>query len=261
MPKPFFSRLVEYYNAVAAVLRGESDAANIFGNTIDKGGAREQLYVDFLRNHLPSTCNVKLGGLVFNQAGEESKQIDVIVSSDMCPQFNMRQKSFSCIDGVLAVVSIKSMLNSHGIRDAITNIASVPQHRIDYPWDKVVIDNPMIDMWPLKVIYAIDGVSVETLQKTISKFNHPTQTIPKNRLPDVIHVAGKYSLRRSWVDIVHEGRAIPACHYVTMTAEVDAACLAFVVERIQQLCLASRFVPYNFGDYVYRMFGTEPPAV
>ncbi len=254
MPKPFFSRLVNYYNSVAAVLRGESDAADIFPNTTDKGGAREQLYVDFLQDHLPSACNAKLGGFVFNQAGEESKQIDVIVSTDMCPQFNVGQKSFACIDGVLAVVSIKSMLDSAGIRDAITNIASVPQHRIDYPWNKIVIDDPMIAMWPLKIIYAIDGVSVETLQETISEFNHPKQRIPKNRLPDVIHVAGKYSLRRSWVDIVHDGRKIPACSYGTFTAEVDAACLAIVVERIQQLCLASRFIPYNFSDYVYRMF-------
>ncbi|MBC8875793.1 MAG: hypothetical protein H8E44_40730 [Planctomycetes bacterium] len=260
MPKPFFSRLVDYYSSVAAVLRGESDAAAIFPNPTDKGGAREQLYVDFLRAHLPSACNANLGGFVFNQFGEESKQIDVIVSADTCPRFDVGGKSFACIDGVLAVVSIKSILDSDAIRDAVTNIASVPQHRIDYPWDKIAIDNPMIDMWPLKVIYAIDGVSVETLQQTFSEFNNPEPTIPKNRLPDVLHVAGKYSLRRSWVDIIHEGRTIPACRYVTMTAEVDAACLAFVVERIQQLCLASRLIPYNYSEYLYRMFEMEPPA-
>lgn len=259
MPQPFFDRLRAYYESIAAVLRGESDAAAIFPNTSDMGGAREQLYIDFLRNHLPSACNANLGGFVFNQNGEESRQIDAIVTTDTCPQFLVNgNKSFACVDGCLAVVSIKSMLDSAGLRDAVTNIASVPQHNIDYPWDEITIANPKIDMWPLKIIYAIDGVAARTLKETFAEFNAPNPTIPRNRLPDIIHIAGKYSLRRCWTDTEYEGHTIRSGNYVTMTVDVDVACLAWVVERIQQLCVASRFIPYNYSTLLYKMFEMEP---
>ncbi len=261
MPKPFFERLHQYYEAVAMVLRGESDATSIFANTTDKGGAREQLYVDFLRNHLPSSCNANLGGFVFNQAGEESKQLDAIVTTDVCPQFKLPgSKTFACVDGVIAVVSVKSLLDSAAIRDVVSNIASIPQHDTRYPWEHIPIDNPMIDMWPLKIVYALDGVSVETLKQTISEFNNPEPTIPRNRLPDIIHVAGKYCLRRAWNDVEYEGHTIRAGHYYTMTVDVDVACLAWVVDRIQQLTLASRFIPYNYSKSIFGMYGMQPQS-
>jgi hypothetical protein len=203
-------------------------------------------------------CNANLGGFLFNQDGYESRQLDVIVTTDVCPQFNFHNplghgKSFACVDGTLAVASIKSKLDSAGMRDAIENIASIPQHRWDFDWDQIGIESPDMDMWPFKIVYAFDGVSAETIKTTMAEFNQPEQTIPRNRLPDVIHVAGKFCIRRSWRDLQHDGRPIKAGTYFTTTADVDVAMLALVVERIQQLCLASRRIPYNYGEFFYRM--------
>ena len=263
MASPFFDRLKNYYASVAAALRGDADASGIFPNPTDVGWVREQLYVDFLRNHLPSACNAKLGGFLFNQDGQESRQLDVIVTTDVCPQFNVHNpfghgKSFACVDGTLAVVSIKSRLDSDGMRDVIENFASIPQHKQDFDWGQIGIDNPDMHLWPFKIVYAFDGVSAETLKNAMATFNQPEQTIPTNRLPDLVHVAGKFCIRRAWRDLQHDGRPIKAGTYFTTNIEVDIIALALVVERIQQLCVASRYVPYDYSEFVYRMLGMNP---
>jgi len=93
----------------------------------------------------------------------------------------------------------------------------------------------------------------------MAEFNAPHPWIAPNRLPDIIHVAGKFCIERAWRDLQHEGRVIRAGTYFTKTVEVDVAALALVVERIQQLCLASRYLPYNYSDVLYRMFGMQRP--
>lgn len=119
MAQSFSKRLREYYLRVAKVLRGEADAASIFPNSSDVGVSRERIYADFLRQHTPSKCNVFLGGFLFHMDGSESKQLDIIVTTDTAPRFDFHNpdgggKSFSPVEGTLGVVSIKSNLDKKG---------------------------------------------------------------------------------------------------------------------------------------------------
>ena len=116
MPEPFFTRLKNYYQDVAKVLRGEADASNIFPNSSDKGFMRENIYAEFLRQHAPSKCNVFLGGYLFDEDGNESRQMDIIITTDTTPRYDLHNKggsgtSFSPVEGSLGVASIKSMLD------------------------------------------------------------------------------------------------------------------------------------------------------
>jgi len=116
MAKNFFVRLRNYYINVAKVLRGEADAASVFANTTDIGVSRELVYSEFLKQHAPSKCNVFLGGFLFDYDGAESKQLDIIITTDTAPRFNFHNKdgsgkSFSPVEGTLGIVSIKSTLN------------------------------------------------------------------------------------------------------------------------------------------------------
>ena len=59
----------------------------------------------------PFKCNVFAGGFLFNDAGNESKQLDVIVTTDTTPRFDLHNadgagKSFSPVDGTLAAVAL-----------------------------------------------------------------------------------------------------------------------------------------------------------
>jgi hypothetical protein len=201
MPKPFFQRLKDYYESVGAVLRGEADAASIFPNTTDIGMSREKIYAEFLKNHVPSKCNVFFGGFVFGNDGSESGQLDIIVTTDTAPRFDFHNrsgdgKSFSPVEGTLAVVSIKSTLNKAQLEDSLKGIAAIPPTR---PLGNRA--NPMIRIegyedWPYKVVYASNGIALHTLMDHLNEFYRLHPNIPVTRRPNIIHVAGLYVIFR-----------------------------------------------------------------
>ena len=123
MTKNFFDRLENYFTSLGEALRGNAKAAGILLNTSDIGVVREKLFKAFLENHLPSSCNVILGGFLFNMEGKESRQLDIIVTTDMSPQYRQfEEKSFACVDGTLAVITVKSELNKDQLHDALNHL-------------------------------------------------------------------------------------------------------------------------------------------
>lgn len=255
MPRPFYERLKDYYQKVGQVLRGEADVASIFPNTTDIGWSRERIYAEFLRLHLPSSCNVMFGGFIFNLTGDESKQIDVIVTVDVCPQYNFenrdgRGKSFSCIEGTLAVVSLKSNLDSRELINALDNIASLPSK---LPLgDKAMpqVNIPNYDEWPYKIIYAPNGVSSETLSNTLSEYYRNNPDIPFHRKPNLIHVAGRYNIVRLDDDDrqATDGQMVPRNTFVLQKDTTDRFALVYAVERIQSMCVSARYILFDYGD-------------
>jgi len=109
----FFVGLIEYYNKS------------------DIGTLREDLLFDFLESHIPTRCNVIKGGFVFDSTGSKSSQIDLMVCNDQTFQFkksgdnNNKTKSFNCVEGCYAVISVKSYLNKAALIDSLQNLASV----------------------------------------------------------------------------------------------------------------------------------------
>ena len=179
------------------VLRGDADSASIFPNTTDIGQSRERVYAEFLRFHAPSKCNVFLGGFLFHdETGAESKQLDVIVTTDTAPRFNFHNadgagKSFSPVEGTLAVASIKSTLDKKQLIDSLEGIASIPPTRDLEKRKPPNLNIQGYDDWPYKVIYANDGISGTTLLEHVNGYHTENPEIPLSLRPNVIHVAGK----------------------------------------------------------------------
>jgi hypothetical protein len=264
MPENFFIRLREYYLQVAAVLRGEADSASIFPNTTDIGQSREKVYAEFLRLHAPSKCNVFLGGLLFDhENGNESKQLDIIVTTDTTPRYNLHNrdgsgKSFSPVEGTLGVVSIKSTLNKAELEDALSGIASIPltsslEGRVSFT---VQIMN--YEDWPYKVIYATDGINGETLLSHLTTFynNHPE--IPIHRRPNLIHVAGKYIVMRvcPGLSIKKTSGLIeqpePGTFHL-FTRDSDLQGIVWVLTQLQDLAAASTEISYSYRGLINKV--------
>jgi hypothetical protein len=193
--KPFFTRLRDYWEAVGEALRGESSVASVFPNSTDIGGSRERLYVEFLRAHVPAFCTVNLGGFVFGEDGSDSKQIDVLVASGSSLRFDFNNrdgngKSFSSVDGLVAAVSLKSTLDGKEILEGVQNLASIPavQPLVGryHPMGPPIAN---YESWPLKVLYAPDGVKLET---ALTHLDTAVANIPATRWPDIVHVCGQY---------------------------------------------------------------------
>ncbi len=257
MPKPFFQRLKDYYLKVGAVLRGEAESASIFPNTTDIGMSRERVYAEFLRQHAPSKCNVFFGGFVFDEFGNESSQLDVIVTTDTTPQFNLHNpqdngKSFSPIEGTLGIASIKSMLNKAELENALQGIATIPytsplQGRV----------NPLLKIhnyedWPYKIIYASDGIAIDTLLEHLTDFYTRNPSIPVHRRPDIIHVAGKYVILRSTAiqqTLNEQEEKMPIGQFGVLQRDPDLHGILCVTTSLQKYATISSHITYSY-DYI-----------
>jgi hypothetical protein len=250
--KPFFIRLRGYWENVGKALRGESDAASIFPNATDVGTARERLYVEFLKAHVPAFCTVNLGGFAFGRDGSESKQIDVLVASGSAPRFDFlnrdgKGKSFASVDGLIAAVSLKSSLDGKEITDAVHNLASLPPVQ-DLGSRYHPLAPPLKDYeaWPLKVIYAPKGVAVETATEHLLA---ATADIPTTRWPDLIHVCGQYVIVKlgSEGGRTNDGVELAPNTFFSQITHQDVWGLGLVAQRIQEIEQSMRMMLFSHG--------------
>ncbi len=259
MAKKFYQRLQKYYSNVGKVLKGDANAASIFPNTTDIGMCRERIYGEVLKLHLPSSCNTYYGGFIFDIEGNESKQIDLIISNDKSIQFNFLNqdnsgKSFACIDGCVAVASIKSNLNSAELIDSLENLASIP--------NKVPLEgkvNPFFNIsnygdWPFKIVYASDGISSEAVECEIKKFYIKNPEIPIYKRPNLIHVAGKYLfIRANENATTRDGTPLKANTFHCQTEFVDEFGLPYAVTKIQEISTSSNQIIFRYNEIIGKM--------
>ncbi|WP_366525975.1 DUF6602 domain-containing protein [Ferrovum sp.] len=114
---PVYAKSLVYTDRLQSRLHRSvrADAASVFANTTDIGMSRELAYAEFIKQHAPSKCDVFLGGYLFDDDGAESKQLDIIITTDTHPiSISITKdgtgKSFSPVEGTLGVVSVKSTL-------------------------------------------------------------------------------------------------------------------------------------------------------
>ncbi|MFC3683102.1 DUF6602 domain-containing protein [Hydrogenophaga luteola] len=233
----------------------------MFPNTSDIGTSRERIYADFLRQHAPSKCNVFLGGFLFHDDGTESKQLDVIVTTDTAPRFDFHNadgggKSFSPVEGTLGVASIKSTLDKNQLFDALGGIASIPPMKSLDGRVSFTIQIPNYDDWPYKIIYASSGLEGHTILQHVDTYYKENSDIPMSRRPHLIHVAGKYAIFR-----VIKGMKLESTtggpdekpevgSFCLITRDPDLQAIVWALHGLQQNAAASTEILYLYGDII-----------
>lgn len=270
MSQSFFQRLRNYYHDVAAVLRDEAKPASIFPNTTDVGMSRERVYAEFLRQHAPSKCNVFFGGFIFGDDGSESKQLDVIITTDTTPKFDFHNrdgtgKSFSPVEGTLGAVSIKSTLNKNELEDALAGIASIPPTASLEGRVNILLKIPSYEDWPYKVIYASDGIAGDTLLAHVNAYYEANSSIPLYRRPNLIHVAGKYVIFRAiagmsqWDITTQKYTKLEDGSFHLYTRDSDVQGIVWLLDGLQQRATASTHILYNYGELINKVNGLPSP--
>jgi hypothetical protein len=261
MAQNFFVRLREYYLGVAKVLRGEADAASVFANTSDIGMSRENAYKEFLVQHAPSKCNVFLGGFLFDDDGNESKQLDIIITTDTTPRYDLHNangsgKSFSPVEGTLGIVSVKSTLNRNELFDALSGIASVPLTRpLGERLNKQVKFDDYQD-WPLKVIYASKGIDPQTLLSHLNEYYLTNAHVPLHRRPDIIHVAGSCFICRAHVNttVYYKGTGetviVPPGTFELFTDDSDLQAILWTLAHLQRYASVSTHILFDYTKLI-----------
>ena len=252
---PFFDRLKAYYTNVGEVLRGEAEMASIFPNTTDVGQAREHFYAEFLKHHVPLNCDVQFGGYLFNLDGQESRQLDIMVTANVSPRYNFLNrdgtgKTFACVDGTIAVVSVKSNLDSTQLIDAIENLISIPSKQSLAGRMSPLMNLPMYEEWPHKIIYASNGASAETIKQTLENYFIAHSDIPDHKKPNLIHVAGKYCAVRTPPQGLptRDGTPIPGNTFFFQPDTTDVFALVWAVDKIQQMAMSAAHIFFRYDQ-------------
>jgi hypothetical protein len=244
----FSDALLEYFTNVGRVLRAEADVASVFPNPTDVGKSREDIYAEVLKQHLPSTCNVALGGFLFDQEGNESRQIDILITNEASLQFKFFDKTFACIDGCIGIVSVKSKLDSSELIDSLDNIASIPEkQRLSDTQHSPLLVIPDYEDLPFKIVYASNGISLPTLLDSLKSFYLEHSEIPVHKRPNLIHVAGQYIIVRSkWDSVGPNGTEVRRDEFVGMPDSTDFTGLLTAIVNVQEAAMKTKGILYCY---------------
>lgn len=259
----FFDRLKnDYFKTIGMVLRGNADVASIFPNRPDIGTSREKVYGEFLKQHLPSQCNINYGGFLFNYDGLESKQIDLFVTSDSMPQFNFNKvksegKTFAPVEGATAAITIKTMLDKTQLIDTLDNLKSIPfakKERLKFP-PYLKLPEDKDDYLLYKIIFAFDGIDSDSVGKILGEYFEKND-VPISRRPNLIHVAGKYAIIRAVTEnhISSDGQTVPIGKYVCYKDEPDAKGLLTAILGIHESNSIFNHIIVVHQDLLNKMF-------
>ena len=216
---------------------------------------REGIYAELLRNHLPNKCNVFLGGFVFDEHGNESKQLDIIVNTDTTPKFRPTpgfSKSFSPIEGTLGIISIKSKLDKKELIDSLEGIASIPSMSTLEGRTSFAIQIKNYENWPLKVIYASDSIDPNTILDHIRDYYNSNPNIPINRRPDIIHVAGKYFINKwqdgmKFLNVTDIEKTPEKGQFILSTKNPDLQGILWTLKTLQEYSVAASHIFFSYG--------------
>lgn len=259
--KKFLTRLEDYFVDVSKVLRGESDKSAIFPNPVDVGDTREDIFAQVLKDHLPANCVVGKGGFLFNLEGEESKQIDILINSAQSLQFNFdpsgTKKTFSCIDGCLGVVSVKSNLTRDNLIDALNNLASIPAKS-----DIAKRINPSFTInnyadWPYKVIFAPKGSSCSLIMEVLAEYYEAHPEVPDFLRPNLIYVVGSYVIQNTGYSLgqTRDGDSMPPYTFnpVNSATVADTLALPEIISELQGRASAANQVVFIYDELVDKL--------
>ena len=101
-----------------------------FQHSLSTGEAREFVFKELLRQYLPPKLGVEKGIIISSVPDERpSKQIDIIIYDKLNTPtlYSAENLRIFPIEGVYAVIEVKSMLNNSTLSDALDNVRSVKQ--------------------------------------------------------------------------------------------------------------------------------------
>ena len=259
-----FERFRDYFQGISDAFNDLEKASKIFPNTVDAGTTREEIFVTFLKRHLPSRCSVIKGGFIFDSQGNESKQIDVIITNDATIQFRQFSdaskdgKAFSIIEGCIGAISVKTNLDKKDLLDSLDNLSSIPQTP-DIDINPSLGNKWLIKDAPLCVIFAFFGAEMNTTLQHLNEY-YTTHKVPDNRKPDYIIVNNKYIIIHSGRKSIpkYDGTEIPPNTFYPLSTfkYVGAYSLWYVLTGFGALTSFSPHIFLNFDPYTVKMIET-----
>lgn len=270
MSKDIFTRMREYFDGCAKEMSAKSRKSSIHSHKGDAGDSREQALLKFIADHLPIRCRVAQGGFIFDVHGNESKQMDLLVTNDLAIQFNNNGKGFTSIEGCYCAISIKTEINKDELFDALHNIASIPlltPETMELDPDLCRVDQAIYLSFPLKIVFAYRGLKQETISQHLQDFYSANKEIQIQQRPDLIISLDDFCfVRQDSYSVVtgtgSEAQTEASSRYQSVDFEdIGAYSLFRLMTQIQTCSNLGASVKYTFNPYFKRTWKPAPRRV
>jgi hypothetical protein len=186
----FKSHFISIADIIDAKFNGYKQIAK---NPADKGELCEIFIKEFLNDSLDDSFKIFRGGRVINSYGDESKQIDIILTGKRTIKL-FGDKGIYPTESVFGCISVTSTLTKQKLIDCCEEFKSIPKtkyHFLSHGFIKESYIKESIQVWetlaPYKCVFAYQGEIKEDWIKEILKFGEGAK-IPHNIMPDLIVV-------------------------------------------------------------------------
>jgi len=150
----------------------QSKKSDIIKHNLEKGLGNEEILRNLIKDFLPDKYGVAKGKVI-NEQGKSSKHCDIIVYDSLnCPKLfiDENRNQILPIEGVYAVLEVKSTLTSKLLKEAFENLYSV------YKLKKRTNNstNNYLELCPpsLSVIAFRTQISLKKIKKCFTEFNN-----------------------------------------------------------------------------------------
>lgn len=115
----------KWFDQLEKALHTQAELAGLLGHGTLIGDAREFFISQVLRSVLPPSLHIGSGKVIAHD-GTESKQVDVIVYDSTFPVLEAQPgQGLYFVEGVVAVIEVKSQVNEAKFKEAVNNCRSV----------------------------------------------------------------------------------------------------------------------------------------
>jgi hypothetical protein len=155
-----------------------------------KGTAREEIVRRFLEERLPESLEMGAGEVV-DTTGQRSAQMDLVVFDRLhCPRLvQVGDIRVYPVEGVQAVIQVKSKIDMPGLRDSVENIRSAkrlmksafykPTRVMDH-WTQY---GKTYDYFPMTgYVFAFESIDIEALGKGLDELNRESAIPPEQQI-------------------------------------------------------------------------------
>ena len=250
--------IMNHFASVARELSSQAEQAGLLTNPTGVGTEREEAYRSFLGRHVPKICDVFLGGYVFDTEGNRSKQTDVIVTGGNTPRFRLPNgnRFIAPLEGTIAVAEVKSRLDKNTLQEALNNSLSIPE--MPDPEDILPpflgVDREAWEDTPYKIVFAFDGIEQDSLNRHLVDFLKDKRNQIGARLPNIIHVLGKYTIRKVYASQIRDTAtgAIAKGNnfaYHSFSGNADILAMLEILTTIQHGAFASNYLMHNYSEW------------
>jgi hypothetical protein len=259
IPRPTVKQIFDQLNRMLAERVAQG---NVIEHNLEKGLGAERALRSLLEEFLPLRFGVAKGKVI-NFAGNMSRQCDVIIYDRLnCPKLFIDENGNQIlpIEGVYAILEVKTTLTKHSLTEAFENLNSVYSLQPERP---VRSSNPKIDARPPYLhIVGFHGIKLPTLEahfrslSKIYKVNASASTYSKES-PSYEGVAGDTFLVHS-VACLESGTVFHTLSGKVKCAEWGAytlgLMLTWMLKRIEEISTAQ----INIFDYFNYHMVEEP---